>query len=226
MCSLQEKQSTDSEKKKTDPSELVKETVELPVPSKSEIVRQDHLTHDKNKPDESFIPGKHDPIIEKAAKTFSIKDLINDTVNSPSKAIEGNDKTDSLADVPGQPVKDELTSESFEKAWKDFTAQLQGEGTRIISMFNSVIPEMENTHTIKIHLSNAAQKDTFIQHYKQKLITFLERKFEMKDIDIEALVDVADSGDIIYSDEQKSNYLFNKYPLMKEMKKTFNLDIN
>jgi DNA polymerase-3 subunit gamma/tau len=226
LCRLQEKQSPDSEKKKTDPSELSKEEGELPVPSKSEIVRQDTLPHDKNNPDESYIPGKHDPVIEKAAKTFSIKDLINDTVNSPSKAIEGNDKTDPQADSPGQLVKDEMTSESFEKAWKEFTAQLHGEGTRIISMFKSVIPEMENSHTIKIHLSNATQKDTFVQHYKQKLITFLERRFEMKDIDIEALVDVADSGDIIYSDEQKFNYLFNKYPLMKDMKKTFNLDIN
>ena len=38
---------------------------------------------------------------------------------------------------------------------------LKGEGTRIISMFKSIKPEVENDQTIKIHLSNAAQKDTF-----------------------------------------------------------------
>jgi hypothetical protein len=29
----------------------------------------------------------------------------------------------------------------------------------------------------------------------------------------------------LYSDDQKLNYLINKYPILKDMKKTFNLDI-
>ena len=72
--------------------------------------------------------------------------------------------------------KDEFTPEAFETAWQEFTDQLKGEGTRIISMFKTIKPEVENDQTIKIHLSNAAQKDTFILNYKQRLITFLENK--------------------------------------------------
>jgi DNA polymerase-3 subunit gamma/tau len=84
---------------------------------------------------------------------------------------------------------------------------------------------LENDQTIKIHLSNAAQKDIFILTYKQKLINFLENKFNLSDIDVETSVDLSESSEILYSDEQKYNYLFNKYPILKEMKKTFNLDI-
>jgi hypothetical protein len=58
------------------------------------------------------------------------------------------------------------------------------------------------------------------------LIAFLDRRFLIKDIDIETIVDLTEKNDILYSDEQKYNYLFNKYPILKDMKKTFNLDLN
>jgi hypothetical protein len=108
---------------------------------------------------------------------------------------------------------------------QEFTDQLKGEGTRIISMFKSIKPEVENNQNIKIHLSNAAQKDTFVQNYKQRLITFLENRFILSELDVETAVDLSESNDILYTDEQKHNYLFTKYPILKEMKKTFNLDI-
>jgi len=93
-------------------------------------------------------------------------------------------------------------------------------------MFKSIKPEVENDQTIKIHLSNAAQKDTFVQNYKQRLITFLENKFILSGIDIETIVDLSETNEILYTDEQKYNYLFTKYPILKEMKKSFNLDIS
>ena len=93
-------------------------------------------------------------------------------------------------------------------------------------MFKSIRPEVENDQTIKIHLNNAAQKDTFILNYKPKLISFLEKKFIFPDIDIETTVDLTESNEILYSDDQKLNYLINKYPILKDMKKIFNLDIS
>ena len=112
-----------------------------------------------------------------------------------------------------------LSAKPLNHAWTEFTDQLNGEGTRIISMFKSIKPEVENDQTIKIHLSNAAQKDTFIQNYKQRLINFLENKFILPEIDIETTIDLSETNDILYTDEQKYNYLFNKYPVLKEMKK-------
>jgi DNA polymerase-3 subunit gamma/tau len=92
-------------------------------------------------------------------------------------------------------------------------------------MFKSINPEVENDQTIRIHLNNAAQKDTFVLNYKQRLINFLQNKFILPEIDIETTVDFSETNEILYSDEQKFNYLFNKYPILKEMKKNFNLDI-
>ena len=92
-------------------------------------------------------------------------------------------------------------------------------------MFKAITPELENDQTVKIHLSNAAQKDTFILNYKPKLLSFLESRFLLNDLDIETTIDSSEAGEVLYSDEKKLNYLINKYPILKEMKKTFNLDI-
>ena len=92
-------------------------------------------------------------------------------------------------------------------------------------MFKAIKPELENDQTIRIHLSNAAQKDTFILNYRPRLVSFLENRFIMTGIDIETAVDLTESNEILYSDEQKLNHMVNKYPVLKEMKKTFNLDI-
>jgi hypothetical protein len=92
-------------------------------------------------------------------------------------------------------------------------------------MFKLIKPDVESDENIRIHLSNAAQKDLFIQNYKQKLINFLEGRFGIHNFDIETVVDATDSNDILYSDEQKYNHLVAKYPELKEIKKAFNLDI-
>lgn len=92
-------------------------------------------------------------------------------------------------------------------------------------MFKSIRTEVDNDHIIRLHLDNAAQKDLFVQNYKQKLLKFLSDRFDAGDIDIESVVDASESNEILYSDEQKYNYLVSKYPQLKEIKKAFNLDL-
>jgi len=222
LCNLVDRPSEESEKKKSDTEQLAETEKELPVPSKSEIIRTETLPDNKKVIIQDKASGKHEPVIEKPSKSFSIKEVISEDNNSADKNTE----------VPDQgivethtPAKEEFNPEGFAAAWQEFTDQLKGEGTRIVSMFKSIKPEVENDQTIRIHLSNAAQRDTFIHNYKNRLSTFLENRFIMPEVDIETTVDLSETNDILYTDEQKSNYLFDKYPIMKEMKKTFNLDI-
>jgi DNA polymerase III subunit gamma/tau len=222
LCLLMDTLGEDPEKKKTDPQHIKSQEEDLLLPSKSEIIRQEVQPADRKVFRPEIPSGKHDPVIEKPSKAFSIKEIISDE----------NKHEVNPSEIQHQPVietslkqKEEFSPEAFETAWQEFTEQLNGEGTRIISMFKSIKPEVENDKTIRIHLSNATQKDTFILNYKQRLITFLENQFILSDIDIETTIDLSETDAILYSDEQKSNYLFNKYPILKEMKRTFNLDI-
>ncbi|MGE5406798.1 MAG: hypothetical protein ACM3NR_03710, partial [Methanosarcina sp.] len=165
--------------------------------------------------------GHHEPVIEKPAKSFSIKDLLNGEQQVTTVKKEG---AQAVAETSATPKK-EFSPEGFYEAWELFTSQLEGEGARIVSMFKNIRPEFENEGLIKIHLSNATQKDIFILNYKPRLLALLESRFIAPGLDIETTVDLSEKSNVLYTDEQKSAYLFNKYPALKEMKKAFNLDI-
>lgn len=222
LCRLMNEATEPSEKKKSDTGQLKKQEEDLHLPSKSEILRHEVQPPEKRVINTELTSGKHDPVIEKPSKTFSIKEIISDDILPANKQEEKSVLND--PEVHLKP-KDVFTPQAFESAWLEFTDKLKGEGTRIVSMFKSIRPELENDQTIKIHLSNAAQKDIFILNYRPKLVSFLENRFIMSDIEIETTVDLSESSEILYSDEQKLNYLTNKYPILKDMKKTFNLDI-
>jgi DNA polymerase-3 subunit gamma/tau len=120
---------------------------------------------------------------------------------------------------------EELSPATFEKVWTEFTGQLKSDGPRVISMFKSIRTEVDSDKTIRIRLTNAAQKDLFNQNYRQKLLGFLSTRLDMGGADIETVVDLSETNDILYSDEQKYNYLSNKYPELRNFRKAFNLDI-
>lgn len=226
LCRLMAENGSESEKKKY---ELKHEAIPV-KPAEKEI---QSVSGSGNSGQETHLPesdtarkesqsGKHTPVIDKPAKTFSIKDLISDGVPAEEKADR---KAETEVNEPDLSAKDVFSSEAFENSWPEFISQLNGEGSRIISMFKEIKPELENNQTIRIHLSNAAQKDTFVQNYKQRLINFLQNRFILPLIDIETSIDITDTNEMLYTDEQKYSYLFNKYPVLKEMKKNFNLDI-
>jgi len=160
------------EKKKPDPKHMKDQEEDLPLPSKSEIIRQEIQPAEIKVMSREIPYSKHDPVIEKPSKTFSIKETI-------SEYNKSNGKPDEIQDLPSAEAylkqKEKFSPEVFEAAWQEFTDQLKAKEQEIISMFKSIRPEVENDQSIKIHLSNAAQKDTFVQNYRQRLINFLEK---------------------------------------------------
>lgn len=227
LCRITNESAEASEKKKSEEKGLTRQEEELQLPSKSAIIRKEN-EHVKKPPEgTASSTAKHVPVIEKQVKSFSIKDIISESGEpqvQPGAAI----KEPAAGSYVSQPQgsRDLMTVENFPSAWQEFSDSLKGDGTRIVSMFKSVTPELENEHTLMIHMSNAAQKDLFVQNYKQKLMGFLEHRFNINDLEIETVIDQSETNEIIYSDDQKYNYLQNKYPILKDFKKTFNLDIS
>jgi DNA polymerase-3 subunit gamma/tau len=223
LCRILAEPAQDIEKKKSEENLNIPEK-EIQTLSKSEIIRQaeepvrkDYLRAEKT-------TSSHIPVIEKPAKSFSIKEVYADNQSPVIKTTAPTPATIATSDT-SDTGKPGLTIDSFNAAWKEFIENLKGDGPRIISMFKSIHTEMEDEHTIKIHLNNAAQKDLFVQNYKPGLLSFLENRFIVDELDIEALVDLSESDELLYTDEQKYNYLQNKYPSLKDFKKTFNLDL-
>jgi DNA polymerase-3 subunit gamma/tau len=223
LCRLTKEPDTQGEKKKYDEKPLTKEGREITPPPKSEIIRQAEEQEKRFLPGKEQSPDRHIPVIEKPPRTFSIKEVISEDEKQKDKSAEitgdNNEQT-----ISGQRI--EFTSSAFSTAWREFVDTLKGEGTRIISMFKSIQPEMEDENTIRIHLNNAAQRDLFVQNYKPKLTGFLESRFLVSELEIETSVDLTEANELPYTDEQKYNYLQGKYPVLNEFRKAFNLDIN
>jgi DNA polymerase-3 subunit gamma/tau len=210
------------EKKKPDIISLKEPEPEIKVSAGSESISKPVEKEDNTISHHQLIPHKPEPVKQKEPKTFSIKNIISEDPGQYKKPAES---PEIRTDINSVAVKSEFNDNSFSAAWTEFTEEVIADGPRVASMFKSIRPELQNEGTILLHLSNAAQKDMFIQNYKQKLTNFLESRFYSQKIDIETVVDLSQTNDILYSDEQKYSYLANKYPVIKEMKKAFNLDI-
>src|SRR5690606_10172397 len=131
-----------TEKKKPD---IIQKEEEIPYPSKSGIIRETTEHTEAFRIKETEHPGgKHAPVIERNTRSFSIKDIISeekkDNANVNDQVVEKarEEKQEESVQVPGE----ELTAESFDRAWKEFTDSLKGEGTRIVSMFKTVKTEI------------------------------------------------------------------------------------
>ncbi len=215
LCRNDRKSVEPEEKKKSGKSETDNNSQPLEEPKPANVIEQ--------------APAKPAPAAGKPAgeeknqsrRSFSVKDIISEEPGSYSTE-EGKE---SNPVVEKEKHKGEnFLPEKFLAAWNDFTKEVISDGPRIASMFKSIRIETGEGNTIALHLSNVAQRDLFVQTYKQKLILFLEKRFSDNIPDITASVDKVESEGIIYSDEQKYNYLVSKYPALREIRKSFNLD--
>lgn len=223
MARLNTAGTEEAEKKKP----VIAEEEEIPYPSRSEIIRE-QAEHPAafRKVHIGRPEGKHALVIEKQTRSFSIRDIIagdkKDTV--PPAEATPEESTSVLQQGNSEPLP-ALTPESFEEVWKKFTDLLKGEGARVTSMLKSIHTELDEQEGITIHLANADQKDLFVLNYKPRLTALLQQEFGLQEIEITTTVDLSESNEIIYSDEQKYNHMVGKYPGLKDFKNAFNLDI-
>jgi DNA polymerase-3 subunit gamma/tau len=209
-----------AEKKKSDITDTREIKEPTPPQAKSVITSESHSKSEpKNNPPEKVAEaaGKTP---EKESRSISIKDIISEENAKYNQSQSSGGPVVKEADHP----LEDFTSERFMEQWQAFTTEVSGDSPRVASMFKSIKPEVHSDNTVSLHLSNTDQKDIFIQNYKPRLYNFLEKRFKTEGISIEAIVDNSESNGILYSDEQKYNHLISKYPEIKEIRKSFNLD--
>ncbi len=221
LCRLSVQTRPEIEKKKPDEQDLKKEPEISDTSPEKEAVKREYPSIGSDD-SQAHHQSRHSPVIKKEIRSFSVKDLISEEGSN----YQVPDRIGASSASESLPVtsREQLSVEGFMKSWTEFIESIKGDGNRIISMFKLIKPEVEEDQQIRLHLSNAAQKDLFVQNYKQKLVGFLEERFIESDFDIETVVDMAESNDILYSDDQKYNYLSSKYPALIEMKRNFDLD--
>ncbi|MBK8883672.1 MAG: DNA polymerase III subunit gamma/tau [Bacteroidales bacterium] len=159
LCRLMSENGSEPEKKKPelkqDKSPVKNSEEEIPLSTSSRIIHSDTKTATSDTESKDPEPGRHTPVFEKPSKIFSIKDVISDDIPDGKTPVEQSEIKVNETEAAS---KEAFTIEAFEACWPDFVSQLNGEGSRIMSMFKSIKPEIDNEQTIRIHLSNATQK--------------------------------------------------------------------
>ena len=222
LCLIISENNTDSEKKKDEPHQLKNQEREIKTPKHYDSERLTPESNETGKSHYQLIPERPEHKKEKESKTISIKGIVSEG-SEDYKVSEQN--PEDKAESSGTEVHENLNPEGFASSWKDFVDDVSSDGTRIASMFKTIKPEYCEENKILLHLSNAAQRDMFDLNYKQRLMSYLSVRFRTMDMIIETIVDLSEENGIIYSDEQKYSFLSSKYPIIKDMKKAFNLDI-
>jgi DNA polymerase III subunit gamma/tau len=222
LCLITAEAVPESEKKKTEKPPLKSADKELQVSSRSDTIVTPAESREEKKSHYQMIPDKPELTKGKGSKTISIKNIVSEESKPYKNLVSAEEKHDESAN---NLAAEELNVNSFASMWKEFIDEVSSDGPRIASMFKTIKPEWQDGENVLFHLSNSAQRDMFDQNYKQKLLSYLESRFNTNRIHFETIVDLSEKNEILYSDEQKYNFLSTKYPIIKEIKKTFNLDI-
>ena len=221
LCRINDVKPEQTEKKKSDAVNSKLEVEEIPLPSRADTITQ-------VKEQVNPILQEHNPkhanydLSAKVTRSVSIKNLISEEEPSGYEKDAGNNT--SVVEETG-PCKD-FTENELLSAWSEFAEMIKSDGPRIAGMVDTIKPEMGPGHKITMHLHNEAIKETFIINYKPKLVNFLSDKLDNSSLEIEIVVDLTESNDILYTAEQKFNFLNEKYPVLKDLKKSFNLDFD
>lgn len=111
------------------------------------------------------------------------------------------------------------TSESFDKAWKDFIAldKLQTLEKELIANYH-----LEN-HTITVSIPNEALTLGF-ERFRSDLLMHMRDALKNDHIMLKYEVVVVEKDQMLYTDREKFSYLKEKYPVLKDLQEKLGLD--
>ena len=118
---------------------------------------------------------------------------------------------------------DPVTVEQLKAEWNKFAERLKNEGRdREYNTLNQQVEYHENL-TINLTLPNSFQALT-IEGLQQELLTTLRTNLNNKDIQLITEVEKVENKKMIYTNSEKFEYLAEKYPNLRELRKRLDLD--
>jgi len=118
---------------------------------------------------------------------------------------------------------DPVTVEQLKKEWNVFTEKLRKEGRdREYNTLNQQVDFHEDL-TINLTLPNSFQSLT-IEGLQQELLTHLRTVLNNSKIQLITEIEKIENKRLIYTNSEKFDYLAEKYPSLKELKKRLDLD--
>jgi DNA polymerase-3 subunit gamma/tau len=171
-----------------------------------------------------------------AKKTVSrIKTPLRSSTPSIRNILKGTREEEKMAE-PKEAVHEpkEIQSRSLEPAeftlhdlqteWMAFASSIEQAKPRMAITLKNRKLNLSEKYTISVTFDNSDQLADFNREVKQNMIDFLRQQLHNYSIQVQANVLETVHEKMIYTPEEKYEYLKTKNPRLEDLKKTFNLD--
>jgi DNA polymerase III subunit gamma/tau len=159
-----------------------------------------------------------------ANTSFSIKNVVSDQFNPEVETVINVDDSEIIADIA---VEEEnlFNDDDLQLKWTEFSEHIQKDRPRISIVLKNHKPLLGEGYSIDLKLDNSAQLNEFDKNIKNELSAFLKKELRNSFIQINAGIEETGPGKrMIYTAEERFQYLSGKYPELNRLKQQFNLE--
>jgi DNA polymerase III subunit gamma/tau len=116
-----------------------------------------------------------------------------------------------------------FTTENLNHYWKIFAEKKRSEGfTYEYTILNQEVDLLEDC-IVEVKLSNPLQED-ILERFRAELMVFLRTSLKNTNLKLKAVLVQETGRKMIYTPQEKFNYLAEKQPLLREMQRRMMLD--
>lgn len=150
---------------------------------------------------------------------------MKNVIQTKVEKIETTD-TEELSVEKTQTHYSELNTDKLIDVWKEFAESISKQMPRMHQVLVSHLPEKIDDFILLIKLDNTSQQKDFAEKIQARLSGFLIQKLELQQIEIKIeVVEELSTQNLIYTSQDKYNYLAEQNESIHTLRKIFNLDI-
>lgn len=157
-------------------------------------------------------------------KAMQIKGLnktrLKDASHSREKQVVEDDEN--LSNKP----EDTFSQEKLEEVWNSFAVEAQKKGKQLLfNVLQQCHPEVKNNVEIHFTIGHYSAEVEF-NNEKHLLLSVLKEKLNNYHIQLFYKIEEIKEENRLYTNEDKFQFLKKKYPILDDLKKKFNLEVD
>lgn len=190
--------------------------------------RQNASTTGETSPSISVANPEIKPSAENRAKLFSSPDIISISKMATQISSQNKVKEEIREAIKEEQAERNYTIEEIKEAWLKFTEQKLIQNKQVQAVFAIAQLNLKTENELEIIVPSETQQ-MYFNDYRTDLGDFFRNEFAIKGLKMEVIIDrqgESKSGGIIVTDKDRFEAMRSKNPLIDELRKKFNLQVD
>jgi len=158
-------------------------------------------------------------------QAISIKNIVTGEISKEeeisSEIKYETEENNSEADITESP----FSQEDLNSKWKEYADNINSDRPRISIMLRGREPVLGENYQVDLTLDNATQVEEFNNSIKSGILEYLKKELKNSFIRIQTHLEQKENGKkVLYTPEERFQYLSRKNPALNKLKQQFNLD--